>query len=386
MPKLLLLRFEAILILAAMALAWVWNRDAIRNWRPRRADLAIAGAAIVWAAITTAVSPAPAISAQSLITVVAAFAVYFGAMLVARRLSLGWLYVFFIPALINGLVLVLQMNEIWIVMPPDRVAQLTDLDRLRLADAALLGNRDDVGTALLVPTILSWTLVLQHNVRRRWLHALVALALTASLLATRTFTSLAALGAGVAMLAVVRSWKRAIPALAALAIIAGGFIYLYQPMRYRVSTAIDHLRAGEYNQVLSGRLVAFRAAAKMFADHPIAGVGPGRYGREFFNYGLIPHQPGPAINFNEAHNDQLQLLAETGLPGFAIFIAALAVLALNARGPRRDEQESFARDASLPLAASIFVSTFAQFPLQLAVTIVTYATAAGVLRGWTSDQ
>ena len=97
-------------------------------------------------------------------------------------------------------------------------------------------------------------------------------------------------------------------------------------------------------------------------------------------------RPGPGVNATEAHNDQLQVLAETGVIGYAILIAAFVAFALTARGARRDPRESFARDAALPLAVSIFVSTLAQFPLQLAVTIVTYATAAGVLRGWTVDE
>jgi O-antigen ligase len=268
-------------------------------------------------------------------------------------------------------------------MPADRVARLTDLERMLLADAALLGNRDDVGTALLVPTILCWTLALQRNVERRWLHAIVAVALTASVLATRTITSIAALGVGMVTLAFVRSWRRALPALAALAIMATIFVFAYPPMHNRVSNAVDHIREGEYNDLTSGRLFAFRAATKMFADHPVTGVGPGRFGREFFHYALVANDQGPGVAFNEAHNDQLQLLAETGLIGYAIFIAAAVVLVRNSRGPRRDPRETFSRDASLPLAASIFVSTFAQFPLQLAVTIVTYATALGVLRGWT---
>ena len=45
---------------------------------------------------------------------------------------------------------------------------------------------------------------------------------------------------------------------------------------------------------------------------------------------------------------------------------------------------TFARDASLPVAAAIFVSALAQFPLQLAAPIVIYATTAGLLRGWTA--
>ena len=385
-PKLLLLRFEAIVALAAFAIGWIWNWDAIRDWRPPRFDAIVACAAIAWTVVTSLLSPYPSISFASLITVVVGLVVYFAAMRIAPRVSTSWLYVLFVPVVVNAAVLLLQLNDYWVVASLDDVNKMLPIDRQRVAEAALLGNRDDIGTAILIPALLAWALVMQRGVRRRWIHAIAALVLTGAVIVTRTFTTFGALLAGLVMLLAMKSWKRAVPAIAAVVLLAGAFAYFDAPMRNRIEHAMENFRGGEVNEASSGRLVSFRAAWHMFKDHPLTGVGPGRFGGEFFRYGLIPGQPGPSVGFGEAHNDHLQTLAETGVAGYAIFLAAVAVLALNARGARPDERAAFARDASLPVATAFFVSALAQFPLQLAAPIVVYATTAGLLRGWAVNE
>ena len=62
------------------------------------------------------------------------------------------------------------------------------------------------------------------------------------------------------------------------------------------------------------RLALWGAAGSMFIEHPILGVGYGNYRALYSDYlpALVPNQL-------DAHNLYLQLLAETGIIGFAIF-------------------------------------------------------------------
>ena len=73
-------------------------------------------------------------------------------------------------------------------------------------------------------------------------------------------------------------------------------------------------------QVLKKRHVYWKAATQMAADHPLAGVGLGRYPRLAAEFGASDVAP------ENAHNFPLQLIAETGVPGllaFALLAAAV---------------------------------------------------------------
>ena len=76
------------------------------------------------------------------------------------------------------------------------------------------------------------------------------------------------------------------------------------------------------------RIELWRDAGRLAADHPVTGVGPGRF-----------DQTSPVARFDSdtraAHSAPLEVAAETGLPGGAmLFVIVLAVLAgLWTRGP-----------------------------------------------------
>jgi O-antigen ligase len=72
-----------------------------------------------------------------------------------------------------------------------------------------------------------------------------------------------------------------------------------------------------------GRPELWRAAAKMVVDRPLTGVGIGRYYKEVSAYATKPDELiRPQEN---AHNYFLQVAAELGLPGIAVFLALVAL-------------------------------------------------------------
>lgn len=86
------------------------------------------------------------------------------------------------------------------------------------------------------------------------------------------------------------------------------------------------------------RILLWKAALRMVADHSWAGVGFGAFVREYPNYRL-PGDPNTTPPF--AHNLPLSLAAETGLPGLAAFLVFLGAVVRAAsraafRGPARD--------------------------------------------------
>ncbi len=101
--------------------------------------------------------------------------------------------------------------------------------------------------------------------------------------------------------------------------------------------------------VLRGRLAWWKAAAGMFADHPVTGIGLGRYPRSLEAY-------GGGRSRENAHNLLLQFLAEAGLPGALAFGAFAVVLCLTFF--RRVRRAADARIGAIALGGSLGVVAF----------------------------
>ncbi len=116
-------------------------------------------------------------------------------------------------------------------------------------------------------------------------------------------------------------WKTRKPVLAILVLALGIGAFVY--------TASDRLKAkyAERSATISsfeedasamGRIRSWGVAVRMWADHPITGVGPR-------NFTLLYRRYGDVDSVHVAHNSYLQMLAETGLPGFVLFVSLLVV-------------------------------------------------------------
>ncbi|WP_246258305.1 O-antigen ligase family protein [Amycolatopsis anabasis] len=136
-------------------------------------------------------------------------------------------------------------------------------------------------------------------------------------------------------------------ALAAVALFAG----------HDLSRALDEKTFIASSNV-DAREVRWQAAARMFAENPVLGVGPGGFRG---NYATVSHNAEIAEPTAVAHNMYLEVAAELGLPGFALFVAVIAgALVASERAFRAstDRRPMAAVQASLiaVLVASAFLS------------------------------
>jgi O-antigen ligase len=150
------------------------------------------------------------------------------------------------------------------------------------------------------------------------------------------------------------------------------------------------------NETLSYRVPPFLAAWRMFTAHPLVGVGPGCWSLLYFDYKIAVERDHPALfhsgqgwsNFGEVHNDHLEILAETGVPGYILFVSALLFSASHSfRTADRDldtnrDLTRVARLLAFPVSAALFVLCLAQFPLQLASTTSAFAFVFATTLGW----
>jgi O-antigen ligase len=167
-------------------------------------------------------------------------------------------------------------------------------------------------------------------------------------------------------------------------------VALHPGSRARIRTMVSYAEGGQLSEMTSFRLPAYTVALAMFRDRPLLGVGPGVFRALYLPYKLridaehpqwirIGHQ-----SFGQVHNDHLQLLAETGLPGYLIFLAAMvyvARLSFTRRG-ETSPRARFVTSYAFPSVTALFVLALAHFPLQLTSHVVPAVYLSALCIAW----
>lgn len=165
--------------------------------------------------------------------------------------------------------------------------------------------------------------------RLAWLPVLALTVTLAALWLAGSRTAIATLvltSVGGALLEWGIGWSRRgviVASVVTLAAIAGAGVMIWQFPRERANV--------DPGQALSIRAELFSRSARMVREHPVFGVGVGRYFSESVRYAT----PGAGFGHENAHNDLAQIASEFGLIGFAAFLwllyEALAALARDGR-------------------------------------------------------
>jgi O-antigen ligase len=395
LPKELVLRTVAIIAAAVAANCLLLRRIRLGAEERRRLAIpaGIMAAGFLWTVIAAVFSTNRPLSLDGL--------VYLSTLLVIVLLSA---HVFrnhvspvtvaaavFLPALVNSVIALLQASGVW---NPWVFADRTG----RSTYNALLGNVNDVG-AFLVPSIVLAFVLATVMRRLRWLYATIGAVLSVALLATLTLTSIVATAVALAALGAVLSFRTGLRARW-VAIVAGVLIVLavtpftYEPLEKRLTRVVRSAASGEVGRAVSGRLIPFAAAWEMFRSDPLTGVGPGCFKFNYLQYRLDVDYRYPRVlaasgpvrtNFGETHNDHLQVLAESGLPGYLILLAGLVYVArisLRRKGEEPDVRARIAATLALPLVCGLAANMLAGFPLQIAAPAYTYAILGGACLAW----
>jgi O-antigen ligase len=396
LPKQMLFQSLAALLFALLLIGAIYHGRAFFEplWRDRKLLLLVTGI-VAWTLVTTLTSTNRPLSMLTVAWVLSCVVYVVATFLVAHRtngLLLAGLVLFM--ALLNGGLAMLQRGGVYNPMTFRRNMPL------RNQATALIGNPNDVGTYLLFPAIIALALALTSRKHVRFAASVAFLVSFAGMIASDTLTAVVAFMPALAVLLLLRSKKTFVPLLA-LVVTATLLVAAYAPLRMRVLTIADHLRAGRWVELSSLRLPAFYAAWEMFADHPVTGVGPGCFAYWYLPYKMELNKTHPRFyltgeNFGETHNDHLQTLAVSGVPGYALLLSATALLAtgsLRRRHPEPDtgaarvepplaDRGELSRVASLPLAVAFAVVALAQFPLEMTASAQVLLHLAAVCYAW----
>ena len=239
--------------------------------------------------------------------------------------------------------------------------------------SGFLGNPNFLGghLALLLPLALAlaWNSL---GLRRFLAWGLVAVS-SAALIATQTRGAWIGAAAGRALLAWLSQRLKALAGLLGCGLGLGlAFLALHPG-------SLQRLNSGEE---LERRAVLMHASASLALQHPLLGVGPGRFRISFPSVqaiGLDPQAPTrPYIYSENAHNDLLQMAAESGIPALLAYLLLLAWLF---RALWKGSQRSALAAGCLGGLLALQVHGLANFPFLIAPTQATaWALAAIGLR------
>jgi O-antigen ligase len=401
LPKEVALRAEAILLLAvilgALVMGFVPLRLRVDRW------LLLPSIAFVWMIVVTLTSTNRAVSAWRLAAGAATLIVFVVTLHVARERRSLLIGIPVAAAVANALVALMQELNLW--MPfgsnPD-VAH-------HLQCTAFIGNPNELGSYLAVAALACVAATAAGERRRRWF-AIAAAALVVGLLATQTLTAIIAFAAGCAAMVMMLPRRRAVAIGASAAALAIILVALFTPLRQRAANMVQWTREGNYNALLTDRIGPFVAASMMTADHPLTGVGPGAFSWNYYTYKPRAERWSPmlrqawnrGVNFGEVHNDHLQVLADSGIPGYILFLSFAGIVGaisvtpltrssstlspLAGRGVWGEglEARRFALILALPLAVALLVLSTGQFPLESTAVRMLLAHLAALCAAWSA--
>jgi O-antigen ligase len=267
--------------------------------------------------------------------------------------------------------------------------------------AGMLGNQNVLGDYLVV--LLPISLVLALANLRSWkvlpyagTAALGAVALVDSL--TRgAWVGMAVAGLVFGLVTLAYGWsrirqvgKKALIALGLVVVIGGGgALIAAETMDMGLGRAISKIQnTNASNRTVQQRLNAWDVAKLMADASPVMGQGLGTYKIQYFNFlaKKYTNEPVPDMmqhRYVQAHNDLIQLAAETGYVGFLLGLGTLLAFA---GGLLRFlwKRTLPGREALLVLGGlsglmAMVLSAIFGFPFHIAASAVAFAAIAGII-------
>jgi putative inorganic carbon (HCO3(-)) transporter len=178
--------------------------------------------------------------------------------------------------------------------------------------------------------------------------AAVLAVLWGGLVLTFSQSSLAALIAGLALLAALR-WNARRTALATVATAALAAIFL---LAFQSTLRVQLGSSSGLNKATSGRVDLVQGGLELFSDRPLWGYGSGSFARSF----RLERKGNQAEAVSASHTLPITVAAEQGVIGLAAYAAVLAAslfVLLGRGGAVRAPPEEDRRDGALPISSAV---------------------------------
>jgi O-antigen ligase len=171
----------------------------------------------------------------------------------------------------------------------------------------------------------------------------------------------------------ISAWRKWMPSVLVAVVILLGFVFLpSDPLISRFSELAN-------NEGISAdtRARIWHDSVELVKAFPWVGCGFGGYGSAFLRYKTVV----PMLSVDYAHNDYLQVLAESGVAGFAIgFVLLLLILRAALRGAiyARSLDDRLLSIACIASFTAILLHSFVDFNMYVPANGLTVAWIAGI--------
>lgn len=203
-----------------------------------------------------------------------------------------------------------------------RVAAMgtSGMNRIVGGDYVYSFDANDIGTLASAGIGIALMFFFGRRGLLKYVGAATALVLVAAIARTGSrggFLGLIAVGLGFTLFGATQVWKRVLFILVA----AGGLI-LAAPPKYweQMQTSF---REDDYNRTdPTGRVAIWKRGFGYMLSHPLTGVGVGQFSRAEGTISPLAreHRPGmPGVKWTAPHNSFVEIGAEMGFPGLALF-------------------------------------------------------------------
>jgi O-antigen ligase len=251
-----------------------------------------------------------------------------------------------------------------------RGVNLVEGNRLAGPVSGIFGNPNDL--AMNMVTFLPAAAVISMSRRFSSSKRLIAGLASAFMLATIVFTKSRGgfLGLGAVLLTLLFLGRRVRPGFGTAALVTVLCATPFLPATFweRMQSIVDDQKdKEEFTGTREARWNVMKEGIKTFADRPLTGIGAG----QFQNY----NPPGRIEAWRETHNAPIQVAAETGIVGLAVFLFLVVRAGLGTRATRRLLKKPRKKNARDPLGAVM------SDPERAALNALTVAMTAGFF-GW----
>ncbi len=157
------------------------------------------------------------------------------------------------------------------------------------------------------------------------------------------------------------------------------------PLWNKLQNTKEFLAKAENTGSIRARLTFWKVTLLMIKDHPLKGVGPGRFGYlyPFYQAKILKEDKAlkkHAYNAKRVHNEYLQVLVETGVFGFLVFLLILYFL-LQKGYKRLKNSENIMYISLAGGILVLLVHAFFSFPWHLAASMLYFAIFSAFLVG-----
>ena len=195
------------------------------------------------------------------------------------------------------------------------------------------------------------------------------------LMLTASRSGIAAYLIVLAIASVVAMLKTSRP-LRAVTVVAGGVVVV-AAIFVRAGSDVIVTRFARASRDLAGRQRTWGDALRIFQDFPVFGTGANTYGEATLFY----EPPGLEVHYVQAHNDYLQILAESGVIGVvaSLLIALLIASAAWKRFSTASPTSRMVRAGAMAALCGVALQEVFDFSLQMPANAILAVVALGIL-------